>query len=326
MIVVGRSRDCDLRVDDPAASRRHFQVERRQDSLHVRDLGSSNGTYRNGRRLREEERLEDGDVLLVGETELTVRTRGTEHEAPDGRTHATVRIPTLSGANPVGSETPPRGTPVPGEGAPTPPAPPPPESRPPARTEVAEHPLEETAIPPPPPPIRESDPGADLLPAIDDVELGDRSSPPPPPPSETQADRSRSGSRPSFLPPAGFWVRLAAALVDAILISLVSFLVALPFGGSAELVVLFLMSWLLSVGVPVVGWARWGTTPGKRLFGLVICTTDGDVGIGWGQAAIRWVGYLLSGLLLGAGFLMIGFTASKRGLHDHLAGTYVGKT
>jgi uncharacterized RDD family membrane protein YckC len=120
-------------------------------------------------------------------------------------------------------------------------------------------------------------------------------------------------------------VRLAATLVDALVIGATSFLLALPFGGSAEIVVFTLLSWILSVAVPVVGWARWGTTPGKRLFGLVLCTTDGDVGLTWGQAAIRWVGYLLSGLLLGAGFLMVAFSASKRGLHDHLAGTYVGR-
>jgi uncharacterized RDD family membrane protein YckC len=168
-----------------------------------------------------------------------------------------------------------------------------------------------------------------VLPDIDSVALrplaADETPPPSTPVPEPPRHPTRTGARPEFPPPAGFWVRLAATLVDALVIGVTSFLLALPFGGSAEIVVFTLLSWVLSVAVPVVGWARWGTTPGKRLFGLVLCTTDGDVGLAWGQAAIRWVGYLLSGLLLGAGFLMVAFSASKRGLHDHLAGTYVGR-
>ncbi|HKI85113.1 MAG TPA: RDD family protein, partial [Thermoanaerobaculia bacterium] len=37
----------------------------------------------------------------------------------------------------------------------------------------------------------------------------------------------------------------------------------------------------------------------------------------------RLVGYFVSGLIFGLGFLMIAFEASKRGLHDMIAGTYV---
>ena len=40
---------------------------------------------------------------------------------------------------------------------------------------------------------------------------------------------------------------------------------------------------------------------------------------------VRMGGYLISALILGIGFLMIAFSADKRGLHDRIAGTYVGR-
>jgi uncharacterized RDD family membrane protein YckC len=92
---------------------------------------------------------------------------------------------------------------------------------------------------------------------------------------------------------------------------------ALLFGGAAVSA--------LALLVPVVGWARWGTTPGKRLLRLYVSTVDGQVGVGAGRAVLRWVGYLLSGALFGLGFAMIGVSAAKRGLHDLVAGTYVGR-
>ncbi len=73
----------------------------------------------------------------------------------------------------------------------------------------------------------------------------------------------------------------------------------------------------------LLGWAFPGTTPGKRLMGLYVCTPDGKPGVGIVRAFLRMVGYLLSYATLGVGFLMIAFTASKRGLHDLVAGTIV---
>ena len=48
-------------------------------------------------------------------------------------------------------------------------------------------------------------------------------------------------------------------------------------------------------------------------------------GIGTTKAIIRWLGYMLSGMIFGIGFLLIAFRGDKRGLHDLLAGTYVGR-
>jgi uncharacterized RDD family membrane protein YckC len=71
----------------------------------------------------------------------------------------------------------------------------------------------------------------------------------------------------------------------------------------------------------VYHWGVKGATPGKRLFGLVVQGLDGSEPIGWSRASIRVLGYVLSVLTLGVGFLMIAFGGA--GLHDRLAGTRV---
>jgi hypothetical protein len=71
--VLGRGSDCDVRIaDDDAVSRRHAEVAVRAGECLIRDLGSCNGTFVNGR-LVERARLRRGDVLLLGETEVRVR-------------------------------------------------------------------------------------------------------------------------------------------------------------------------------------------------------------------------------------------------------------
>jgi uncharacterized RDD family membrane protein YckC len=123
--------------------------------------------------------------------------------------------------------------------------------------------------------------------------------------------------------PAGFWRRLVAVLVDGVWIGLACFLLALPFDGSLRTVVGGLASLLLGVLVPVIGWSRFGATPGKALLGLSVRPAEGGERIELTRAALRWVGYLASFALVGAGFLMIAFTPERRGLHDLLAGTVV---
>jgi Protein of unknown function (DUF3662)/FHA domain len=69
-VVVGRSSACDLVVDDPNVSRRHVEIRPDGDGWTALDLGSTNGTELNGRRI-ERARLEDGDEITVGTTRIT---------------------------------------------------------------------------------------------------------------------------------------------------------------------------------------------------------------------------------------------------------------
>jgi Protein of unknown function (DUF3662)/FHA domain len=69
-LVIGRSRDCDLTLDDPNVSRRHAEVRHEDGGYWVVDLGSTNGVEVNGSRVERAE-LADGDQILLGRTSLT---------------------------------------------------------------------------------------------------------------------------------------------------------------------------------------------------------------------------------------------------------------
>jgi pSer/pThr/pTyr-binding forkhead associated (FHA) protein len=68
--VIGRDAGTGIRVDgDEFASSQHARIEPRTDGVWVEDLGSTNGTFLNGERVTAE-RLQPGDVVRVGQTEL----------------------------------------------------------------------------------------------------------------------------------------------------------------------------------------------------------------------------------------------------------------
>jgi hypothetical protein len=72
-VTVGRGGQNDLVLSgDEFASARHARIEPRGDGVWVQDLDSTNGTYVNGTRVMGAQRVEAGDVLRVGETDLVV--------------------------------------------------------------------------------------------------------------------------------------------------------------------------------------------------------------------------------------------------------------
>ena len=64
-LLIGRSRDCDITVEDPNVSRRHAELRNEDGRWVVSDLGSTNGVKVNGRRV-ERAALEPGDELVFG--------------------------------------------------------------------------------------------------------------------------------------------------------------------------------------------------------------------------------------------------------------------
>ena len=66
--VIGRHRDCDLRLVDALVSRRHARVCTRGPNTAIEDLGSHNGLYVNGRRCSEVLPLHPGDRIALGDT------------------------------------------------------------------------------------------------------------------------------------------------------------------------------------------------------------------------------------------------------------------
>jgi pSer/pThr/pTyr-binding forkhead associated (FHA) protein len=66
---MGRADGADIHIDDPFASSVHSRVFPRGHFMYIEDMGSTNGTFHNGRRLRSAERLKTGDLVRIGETE-----------------------------------------------------------------------------------------------------------------------------------------------------------------------------------------------------------------------------------------------------------------
>lgn len=83
-----------------------------------------------------------------------------------------------------------------------------------------------------------------------------------------------------------------------------------------------LLGMVLVLAYQVLLTAR-GQTLGKRAFGLKVVRVDGSAP-GFGTALLRQtIGYFISNLFFGLGFLWVAFDSQHRGWHDYMAGTYV---
>jgi two-component system, NtrC family, response regulator GlrR len=85
LVRVGSDAASDLVLTDPTVSRRHLEIERTSKGLLLRDLGSRNGTYLDGRQVIQVV-LQSGDKVQLGKTKLSIKpdTRTTEVEVPSG--------------------------------------------------------------------------------------------------------------------------------------------------------------------------------------------------------------------------------------------------
>jgi uncharacterized RDD family membrane protein YckC len=137
----------------------------------------------------------------------------------------------------------------------------------------------------------------------------------------------------------GFGRRLLAYLIDAILLSIVGNVVGVVVGlviglagaaaggsseevGAAAQLVAGCLGFLIGVGYYVGFWATTGQTLGKMALGIKVISVDGSP-VSWGKAGLRYLGYIVSGLVLALGFIWIAFDPQRQGWHDKIAGTYV---
>ena len=65
----GRSDNADIRVDDAFASSAHARIFPRAEFMYLEDMGSTNGTYLNGRQVKTAERLKMADKIRIGDSE-----------------------------------------------------------------------------------------------------------------------------------------------------------------------------------------------------------------------------------------------------------------
>lgn len=65
----GRSDGADIHVEDQFASSSHARIDDRGGTMYLEDMGSTNGTYLNGRKVKSAERLDVGDTIRIGDSE-----------------------------------------------------------------------------------------------------------------------------------------------------------------------------------------------------------------------------------------------------------------
>jgi uncharacterized RDD family membrane protein YckC len=137
----------------------------------------------------------------------------------------------------------------------------------------------------------------------------------------------------------GFWIRVVAFIIDAIIVRIVVAPVGMIFGGlgmagmmtglhRAPLALLgggvtFILalfgSWLYEA---LMESSSYRATLGKMIFGMKVTDLYGNR-ICFGRATGRHFAKWLSAMVLFIGYIMVGFTERKQGLHDLLAGTLV---
>jgi uncharacterized RDD family membrane protein YckC len=126
---------------------------------------------------------------------------------------------------------------------------------------------------------------------------------------------------------AGFWRRVAAALIDGILVAVVSWIVTGIFSAvsdgaevTAQILVL-IAAYGYYAGMES---SSYQATVGKIALGIQVTDLSGNR-ISFLRALGRNLAEILSALILLIGYIMVAFTPKKQGLHDLIAGTLVVK-
>lgn len=152
---------------------------------------------------------------------------------------------------------------------------------------------------------------------------------------------------------AGFWLRFVAYIIDSILIWCVQAFIAIPILGmigisfasnagnysnmdegemmgmvagiiAAAGATAFLTTILVILYFTLMESSRFQATVGKMVLGLIVTDESGNK-IDMTKALIRNLSKIISSLILCIGYIMVGFTEKKQGLHDIIAKTLVVK-
>lgn len=134
---------------------------------------------------------------------------------------------------------------------------------------------------------------------------------------------------------AGFWLRVAASLVDGFIVNLIFAILGILYfwflaknnpslSSSTQTVmgIFYFIIWILYF--PFME-SRGGTTFGKKIVGIKVLNTNGEP-VGFLRSLGRNLAKIISALILMIGFIMAGFTKKKQGLHDIIASCVVVKS
>lgn len=142
--------------------------------------------------------------------------------------------------------------------------------------------------------------------------------------------------------PAGFGIRLAAMLIDNLVLSIALTPVSLLFFGRETLTdeqlqtmvlnqdfsalfnpnEVFLLQ-ILTLIITVFFWVKYAGTPGKRWLGIRVVDAQTGGNLTATQSILRYVGYFLSALPMCLGFFWVLFDDKNQAWHDKIAGTMV---
>ena len=134
---------------------------------------------------------------------------------------------------------------------------------------------------------------------------------------------------------AGFWVRTGAAIIDTVLIILITFPLLISIygweyfngektgfiAGPAD----FLISWVAPAIAVIVFWIFKQATPGKMAVSAKIVDATTGQPASSAQLIGRYLAYFVAMLPLFIGIIWVAFDKRKQGWHDKLAGTFIIK-
>jgi len=285
---VGRSRECDITINDTSLSRLHMRLEERDGSWFVVDNNSSNGTFLNRRKITEAP-LIHGDIVITGRVQFTfvneLITAGsvTKPMPTINSVQATVSadIDALNSIDPYDSV----------EGG-----------------EAAET----------------LDPSEPAFPPVHG--FGGNESVVPSPPPLNQVEPEPAPVVPAQHPKPQ--VRVLALIIDVAVgigLTLPGMIVSVVLNMGLIGFVLQLLGAVAAIAHFLVGWLKYGKTAGKHVLGLRISMLDSpqQTGLEPKVAVLRLMGGLVGAATCGLLFLTVLFDPDGRGFHDKISGTKV---
>jgi uncharacterized RDD family membrane protein YckC len=159
--------------------------------------------------------------------------------------------------------------------------------------------------------------------------------PPPPPPGYAPPPQMGGYQPMAVASPGsygGFWIRVVAYIIDAIILGIIGGILSVPLGvnysdvnslNSAAARTSNGIDLVLSLVYFVGLWTYMGGSIGQRILGMRVVDATTGQPIGLGKAVIRWLGVLLSFFVCFIGVIWVAFDGRKQGWMDKIAGTVV---
>jgi len=120
-------------------------------------------------------------------------------------------------------------------------------------------------------------------------------------------------------PRAGFWRRFAAAFTDGVILFVINLILVAAFKTAGTFIGLVIQ---LSYFTVLEGGPR-GQTVGKMALGIRVIDVQTGGPIGYGRGFVRWIGRILSAIVIFLGYFWMLWDKERQCWHDKLAGDYV---